>query len=477
MMNKRVFFSYSHKDKQIAQRIYWDLVRSGVVVWRDQIDGEPDVNFKDEFLKKIDEADIFFLLDSHNYRNNSTWCLIEIERFFEYKKHKEQKKMLIGLLQPDGEWRHTYTTEIEHRFFELINLQIYFELYTIGIYDNDSIYGSSISKLIEYLGEKYSPWQNIPIEKDLLDELSNIRGSYVLSDNERESILSDFRIIRQRSQQNFKTVDIRMQLWIDDCEKFKLRMIFPYLYRAIWLLNNDSNERALIAFLDITKQFQSDPRGFRGLGVCQYNEGLFAESIQTFNNALMLSCKKENEKHLMMENEILYNMALARIELFDFPQALNDLQKALRINDNKGLATVDLALNIEFCMRMIPTAICHRISVLNKEISRNPFESELYIRKGNCYVEEGKWQLALINYLLGYDRDKTIRNGFAVLNCYCNIGKKDDFNALYEQITTKTPISEEDFYFLGYIYYLNGNMEIAQSLYFRSDTQIREYYT
>ena len=80
MKNQKVFFSYSHRDKQIAQKIYWDLIRSGISVWRDQINGEPCANFKEEFLKKVEECEIFFVLDSANYRSNSTWCLLEIVR-------------------------------------------------------------------------------------------------------------------------------------------------------------------------------------------------------------------------------------------------------------------------------------------------------------------------------------------------------------------------------------------------------------
>lgn len=61
-MNPRVFFSYSHRDKQIAQKIYWDLINSGISVWRDQINGEPCANFKEEFLKKVEDCEIFLSL-------------------------------------------------------------------------------------------------------------------------------------------------------------------------------------------------------------------------------------------------------------------------------------------------------------------------------------------------------------------------------------------------------------------------------
>lgn len=58
--NNLIFFSYAWRDRPIAMRIYYDLIRSNLKVWRDQIDGEPAANFKEEFLRKIEECDIFF---------------------------------------------------------------------------------------------------------------------------------------------------------------------------------------------------------------------------------------------------------------------------------------------------------------------------------------------------------------------------------------------------------------------------------
>lgn len=44
--------SYSWKDMTVASRLYDDLTRSQVCVWRDQIDGDPTSNFLNEFLQK-----------------------------------------------------------------------------------------------------------------------------------------------------------------------------------------------------------------------------------------------------------------------------------------------------------------------------------------------------------------------------------------------------------------------------------------
>ena len=46
--------SYSWRDSNIASRMYNDLVRSQVHVWRDQVDGDPIEDFQKEFLSAID---------------------------------------------------------------------------------------------------------------------------------------------------------------------------------------------------------------------------------------------------------------------------------------------------------------------------------------------------------------------------------------------------------------------------------------
>lgn len=57
-MSRKVFMSYSWKDAAVANRLYDDLVRSHINVWRDQIDGDPTADFLDEFLSKLTSATI-----------------------------------------------------------------------------------------------------------------------------------------------------------------------------------------------------------------------------------------------------------------------------------------------------------------------------------------------------------------------------------------------------------------------------------
>ena len=100
----------------VAMRLYADLVRSHLQVWRDQINGEPSVDFVDEFNAMIDECDDFMILDSPNYRHVSKWCLSEVKRYCDNPKHEKNGRLIVCLLKEPGEWRTRFDNE-EHQFY------------------------------------------------------------------------------------------------------------------------------------------------------------------------------------------------------------------------------------------------------------------------------------------------------------------------------------------------------------------------
>ena len=89
----------------VATRLYDDLSRSYINVWRDQIDGDPTEDFLTEFLSKIDNCDDFIVLDSINYRKKSKWCMKEIERCFENRSLRNAPRIIVCLLNKNGDWR------------------------------------------------------------------------------------------------------------------------------------------------------------------------------------------------------------------------------------------------------------------------------------------------------------------------------------------------------------------------------------
>ena len=473
MKNQKVFFSYSHRDKQIAQKIYWDLIRSGISVWRDQINGEPCANFKEEFLKKVEECEIFFVLDSANYRSNSTWCLLEIEKYF--NKKNVTKRMFIGLLQSPGTWRKNYKNEREALYFNKLNEQIYIELFANGIYDNDAQYSQGIDKLIRYFGGTYLPWHQIPEEQDLQDELANIHSNYKMSDAERNSILTDFRIIRQRDLQKAPTTDDRINLWIKDCEFMQLNLIFPYLYLGIRLLNHEKFNEAKRLFQKITENHQEDPRGYRGLGLCLGNIGYYQESKLCYDKAIVYTMKLEG-KHLQYLWEIFLNRARVLMELGQFQDAACDLNKALLLAKKSEIDVIHIILDLEFCYQQMNSDIATRITLLEEAKKINCLEEKIYSRLGNCFLEKSNWEKASLLFLRAFELDYSPRNAFALCLCYANLHNQYAINKTLKEIDIEDFQSEEDFYYYGFIQYILGKDNESKFYYNMCNPKLWKWY-
>lgn len=472
-MNPRVFFSYSHRDKQIAQKIYWDLINSGISVWRDQINGEPCANFKEEFLKKVEECEIFFVLDSQNYRTNSTWCLLEIEKYF--NKNDISKRMFVGLLQAPGKWRETFKNERELLYFNKLNEQIYIELFANGIYDNDARYSCGMDRLIRFFGGTYLPWHQIPEEQDLLDELANIDSSYKISDEERNSILSDFRVIRERDLQGAPTIDMRIKLWIQDCEFMGLNLIFPYLYLGIRFLNQQNYKEAMSLFKKIIASHENEPRGYRGLGQCLGNLGDYESAKSCYDKAVDVT-KKVRGRHQYFLSEILHNRARVQMEIGNYLAAKEDLEEALSLARKNEFSLLTIMLDLEFCYKQMGDSIGKRISLLEEAMKINCLEEDIYDRMGNCYLEKFNWEQAKVNFLKAYELVSSSRNAFALCLCYANLKNRKAMDDIFKSINVHSLSTEEDVYYYGFLLYILGNDEEAKRYYKKCTSSLWQWY-
>ncbi|MCQ2338423.1 MAG: TIR domain-containing protein [Paludibacteraceae bacterium] len=472
-MNHKVFFSYSHKDKQIAQKIYWDLISSGVAVWRDQVDGEPCANFKDEFLNMVDECEIFLVLDSENYRSNSSWCLLEIEKYF--NKQRTPKRMFVGLLQPPGEWRNRFRNEREELYFNKLNEQIYIKLFADGIYDNDAQYAQGMARLIEYFGGSYLPWHTFPEEEDMLDELANIDECYKISDAERNSILADFRIIRQRHLQGAHSTEKRIALWIDDCEFMKLQLIIPYLYSAILLMDEGRYDEAIERFDKIVKYHENDPRGYRGVGLCQGLRSNYCEAVAAFDKAL-IATDRIGGKHLNYKWEILVNRSRALMEIGDFKSAAEGLNEAMKCAQRSDMDVINTMMELAFCYRRMNYDMGKRIALLEDARKLNVIEERIYVELGNCYLDLCDYGKALEQFKKAYGLVKSVRNAFALFLCYANLHDRNMMNETFRGIDKLLLDNAEDFYYYGYILYIMGDKVGAKSYYGRCNRDLWKWY-
>ena len=451
--NRKVFLSYSWKDMEVAMRLYDDLTRSHLKVWRDQVDGDPTADFLEEFLAKIDECDDFIILDSKNYRMKSNWCLTEIERCFENRAIRNGPRIIVCLLDKDGEWRIDYRNEKHEELFSKVNMFKYHRLFYDGKYDNEDVYQQSIAEICALFSERYIPWNNIPSDRDLIEELSF--DHIPISDIDRATILNGYNnIVRFITLQ--RDVSKHFEIWISDCEFFNLHLFFPRWTYCIWLGHNmhhgKFDTKCYEEFSHLAKDFPNDPRSFRGLGCISSRIGKYETAISAFCTALEVMACEENSWHKKhSEYEVLSNLAQVYINIEQFTNAVECLFKALELMKSQDFFELGPILNLVYCLISTKKYVDCK-TILKKLIKEHPLESELYFELGNIYSVENDNVHALTNFEQAYSIAPSVHNAFYLL---CRKSAVSDIREEAESILKQDSDSSEDNYWKGAIcYYL-----------------------
>lgn len=123
--NKKVFLSYSSKDKDIAMLLATDLKRAKYKMWFDVWDIEGGHSIPEEISKGLESSDVLVMLVSKNY-SDSAFCRDEWQSFY-MKYNKEKPNSIIPIIIDDSEMpallasrRYLKITE-EHGYNEVLN--------------------------------------------------------------------------------------------------------------------------------------------------------------------------------------------------------------------------------------------------------------------------------------------------------------------------------------------------------------------
>lgn len=330
---KKIFISYSWKDEAVTLRLYRDLRHQNISIWLDRIDGEPTGDFKQEFLRLIDDCDYFIVIDSENYRHKSHWCEIELQACFSRIDDGQQVSMIVCLADKDEDWRNpdAIVDSKKRALFERLNKQKYIRLSHPGIYDNDRAYETAVESICRILGRDSFSWDTFPEEEDLIDELDMaIKGKTGIEDDERESLKCLMKSIVLRRRQH---LDVRphFQLLISDCQSHGLNVFVPRWAYGIWLADNHHagrfDKECLDCMLTLTKDFPGEPRAFRGLGgiAARLNQQNLA--ADSFRKALDLTDTNSGN----IQYEILCNLGQVYMNLKQYSEAKGAMSKALEL--------------------------------------------------------------------------------------------------------------------------------------------------
>lgn len=467
MMSRKVFMSYSWKDMLVATRLYDDLSRSYISVWRDQVDGDPTEDFLEEFLSKIDACDDFIVLDSINYRKKSNWCMKEIERCFENRLKRNAPRVIVCLLNKDGDWRWDFKNNKEKNIFSQLNMFKYQELFYEGVYDNDSVYLNSIVRICSLFNQKFIPWDELPESQDFIDELSV--ENLDISNAVKKLLMDEYNIIQRiiRLQRNPQR---HFELWLDDCKQIGGNLFFPVWTYCIWLghrLNSDKNEDACIEqFQWLIHKFPKDPRGFRGLASLLARKGRYAEAEKALKHVISLFELPENKRHKnYSEFEVLLNLAQILINRGQLHEAIHYLESCLSISNLANTKYLPMVLNYNYCL-VAENKLLESKMFLSSIYDQYSLDDEFQSTMGLTLSALGENQSAYFSFKRAYMLTPSVKNAFFLLGREYALGMVSDKKTFINRILSKEPICSDDNYWKGAIcfYFLN---DIKRS---------REYY-
>lgn len=481
-MKYKVFLSYSWKDMPMAMRLYKDLISSQVSVWRDQSDGEPTADFREEFLSRIDECEYFLMLDSKNYRNKSNWCCTEIERCLDNQKRNHGKpQIIVCLLDRDGDWRKQYKDDAHKYVFEKVNMFKYQNLF-FDEYDNDLNYYQTLSFICSVFGLQFKQWNELPAVQDLKDELIDVtKKGCPLKDKDFEMLVNEYKTIEYLSCNNRKTAKEHFVLWNEDFKECGVHIFFPQWTYCVWLGQNQHHgqydEECRIQFLKLSEQYPEDPRTWRGLGAISARLGYDADALSFYQRANSLINMEKNRRHKeICELEILYNVGVSYLNLYQYEKALSIFRDVIIMMKEKGQNNTSLIIYTHYCLVKLNRPLSERMTLLEEYIKDYPNEPELLNQLGVYYARNGENEKALSIFERSYLRQNSIQTYFHILCRLVAMGKALDMLEI-GHVLDRDEVSMDDLYWKGAIYYhVMHNKDKAREIFNRCDNGLYQWY-
>ncbi|PHN00593.1 TIR domain-containing protein [Flavilitoribacter nigricans] len=312
-----VFMSYAWQTKSIANRIYFDLVRSGLKVWKDDQTTEKGWELWEKISGIIGKCSYFLLLDSVDARMTSHW----VQRECAYAKELENSgKLKIAVALVD-----TYqATHSQKELFENHNEKLYFDFSELKEYDFDGRYKQSITDLCIFFGKDFTRWADIPRAQDFETELSNLKHLDTLN---RDLLIKDYEVFQERFNHKFSTGEKRLLNLIEDCKTLGINVVSLYLALGVLQMEKPELDQALSTFTTACQFFEDDPRTFMGLGNVNSHLQNYQAAADAYLKAKELVNRSNNPNHHDHLQDVYRNLFLAYTEASQIDQALPIYEK------------------------------------------------------------------------------------------------------------------------------------------------------
>jgi tetratricopeptide (TPR) repeat protein len=470
----RVFISYAKEDRQISMRIYEDLKRSSFETWRYEVDGEIGVDFLEEIRRQIEIADFFCLIDS-SYARKSPYIKEECRFARQLRERIGEKRGLPRFIpcskEPDGDWR-------KEGLFEGQNQIRYVDF---------SDYEKGIKELCKSLGVNYSPFSDIPRDKDFQDEVYKITSIDI---RDSQSLIDDYADFRSKYDEDKEVAESLLIRIIAKCGDLKIQLISPYLALGVLRAEGERHEDALKTFRKASTEFQNDPRVWAGIAGAQYHLSCYEEARNSYEKCRALVNQSDDESHKSHLVEVIHNLARVLVVMGHEVQALSelnhlpepqmqhpeiltlkgwifmnvgDLEQARKYLEKayESDKTPSLILDLSECYERCGEFL-KQYEMLNQAIQLFPRDAQICRSLAAYFINRGEWDLALSYFKKTVSlspHEIRYRAELALLSH--RIRNSADFDHQVEKSLTLPATNYTEHYYLGLIYYLIGKFERA----------------
>lgn len=456
----KIFFSYSWNDQPLASRIYEKLnSKREVVVWRDQVNGEPAIDIQKRIENEINQSDYFLLLDTSNSRR-SNWVKYEISTFL---KSKNKSRLLPCL----GD---TVTTV--HKVTELFpnqNNLLYFDFSEMGKYDEKQKFLLSIRKLFRYINVSEPGKEDLPSVKDFEHELQILR----LDDRKRDFFTREFYLIWE--YQDLINVEQRLKLLIEELAINDYLALIPYLSLAVFYNEGQSFEESLEILGDKFDK-RLDPRVHSIKSTAYFNLGHYKLSLKFLKKADKLVKKLNNVNFNRMRQDINWRYGQIFFKLNNYKKAKGFLEtefKQREISSNLKPSNFTELAFLFYSNNRYEVAM----NLLHKAENIFPKEPEVLIELARIHARIKNYKTSKSYFLKSLDLDSTnLITYYELYQVLLNMENGKELEDIYSRIKMIQPKTREEYYYKGALFYQNNEYCEAQKHYYESGS-FHDYYS
>ncbi len=468
-----VFLSYSWKDIPIVVRIYTDLVRSGLKIWRDEFSADYGKRYETEINNALKKASAILIIDSPNSRR-SKYVQDECKSLSGPEWSNGQKQIALCLV---GELEETRSLS---EVFSGQNLIKHFDFSNQTLFDNERCYYMAMTELCSFFSLEFRPLFPDSSEKDFGDEISLFK----LKDHDRKILIDEYHLIQKRLNNAFPGNLERLELFIVDCGRLQVQTSSPQLQLAIESLKSGDFLRSKNVLEKYVKSFSDDPRGWRCYGAVLSELEIYDQALEAFDHALRLLIKikysnteairfnsKKNTDYLL---DVKINRAttLANLDKWEcipaYEEALDDESLHSQIVPDH------FVLMIAACDHFKEED--RRGEWITRGLNRFPGDFQLNLAKARLLAEKSKYfdALKIYRYLI-FREINDIEVYGECLSLLKFHGSPDEFQSVLARALNLKPSTSKELYYSGYFQFLRGNLQVAKELFLQSKYDLPFY--